>query len=154
MTPCLRLKILPCVLLVLLAFSSTGCATMFRGRSEQVTVRTDPSGRTIYYQGRSVGHGESLHVRKEFETPQFQLHGSGGAVPLEYNPDPWLIGDAAFLLLGIIPGVIALGIDIGTGAWRNLADEQVVILPESKPAAVSKIDAAPEDEIFSQPIQP
>ena len=37
---------------------------------------------------------------------------------------PWLWGDAGLLLLGIVPGVLAFGVDFGTGAWRHLDDDQ------------------------------
>jgi hypothetical protein len=32
---------------------------------------------------------------------------------------PWLAADFALLLAGVVPGVIALGVDFGTGAWRH-----------------------------------
>ena len=50
-------------------------------------------------------------------------------VQLTYDPSPWLIADGALLLLGIIPGVIALGVDFFTGSWRILHDPQVLHTP-------------------------
>ena len=38
---------------------------------------------------------------------------------------PWLLGDAALLLLGIVPGVIAFIVDFGTGAWQHQGETQV-----------------------------
>ena len=35
---------------------------------------------------------------------------------------PWLVGDAALLLLGIIPGVVAFVVDFSTGAWEHDRD--------------------------------
>lgn len=37
---------------------------------------------------------------------------------------PWFAADFAWLLAGIIPGVVALAVDFGTGAWKheNLSD--------------------------------
>ena len=38
---------------------------------------------------------------------------------------PWLAADAGLLLLGVVPGVVALIVDFGTGAWHHIDDEQV-----------------------------
>lgn len=32
---------------------------------------------------------------------------------------PWVLGDVGLLFLGVIPGVIGLIVDFGTGAWRH-----------------------------------
>ena len=52
---------------------------------------------------------------------------------MKYGVDPWVIADTCLLFLGILPGVIALGVDFGTGAWRKLDNPQVVFAPMSRP---------------------
>lgn len=32
---------------------------------------------------------------------------------------PWVVGDVGLLLLGVIPGVVALAVDAGTGAMHH-----------------------------------
>ena len=54
-------------------------------------------------------------------------------IEMRWDPDPLLIADGALLLLGVVPGLIALGVDIGTGAWRNLHPTQHVNVPERAP---------------------
>jgi hypothetical protein len=83
------------------------------------------------YEGQTIDDGESVIVRKRFDAPQFMVGEEGELLPakMTYDPDLWLIGDAAWFLLGIIPGLIAGGIDFATGAWRNLDERQIVMIP-------------------------
>ena len=51
------------VLLLILALA--GCATVFRGTQQEVTVRTDPDSARIFVDGRLVGSGvASFNVKK------------------------------------------------------------------------------------------
>ncbi|MEW6744552.1 MAG: hypothetical protein AB1486_17495 [Planctomycetota bacterium] len=110
---------------------SGGCATVFRGTSQNVCVSTYPAGGKVLFNGISLGDGQTVTVTKRFETPSVTLD---EARPLKhdltFDADPWLIGDAALLVLGIVPGLVALGIDFGTGAWRNLHERQTILLPQ------------------------
>jgi len=46
---------------------------------------------------------------------------------------PWLVGDAALLLLGVIPGVIAFAIDFANGEWKHEPPaRQAVLVNESQ----------------------
>ncbi len=121
------------VVAALVCSSLSGCAAIFRGNHQRVTVVTTPPGGTVMYQGQTIDDGESVIVRKRFDAPQFMVGEEGELMPVKmtYDPDLWLIGDAAFLLLGIIPGLIAGGIDFATGAWRNLDERQIVMIPNS-----------------------
>ena len=38
---------------------------------------------------------------------------------------PWLWADAGLLLLGVVPGVIALIVDFGSGAWQHTHQRRV-----------------------------
>ena len=116
-----------CFLLVLLPLL-TGCATMFRGTTETIRVQTTPAGQRVSYEQVEVGDDETVTVRKRFTPPRFSIGGEGERreVGLRITPDPWLLGDTALLIPFIIPGVIAFGVDFGTGAWRDLDDEQRV----------------------------
>lgn len=121
------------VLLVLgLVAGQSGCATIFRGTQQTVTLVTSPSGRRVVYQGVEVADGQLLTVQKHFEAPRVNVgaRGSPVFVELQYDPDPLLIADAALLLVFIIPGVVALGIDFATGGWRNLHNPQIIYVPD------------------------
>lgn len=123
---------LACVLVAAVLNWTTGCATIFSGTSQTVRVVTTPPGKTVYYQGMSLKDGQMFTVQKHFREPQFNVGTTTRPImtPMNYDPDPWLIGDAALFLLGILPGVVALGVDFGTGSWRNLNDPQNVYARE------------------------
>ncbi len=128
-----------------LAFSS-GCASIFDGTHESVRVQTRPGGHVVYYLGEPVSDGEKIRVSKKFGSSEFRIGSAESAetVRLGYSPAPWLLGDAGLLLFGVVPGLVALGIDAATGAWRNLDDEQVVYAPEAllTSAANSRVSAS------------
>ncbi len=121
---------------------SSGCATMFRGTSQNVQVVTDPAGRDVQFRGQQVGHGDLVFVNKDYKTPTFDIGNDYSTVPvqLSYDPDPWLLGDAALLIPFVVPGVIAFGVDFATGAWRKLHPQQIVHVPEYYPAYSASVD--------------
>ena len=47
---------------------------------------------------------------------------------------PWLVGDALLLLPGVVPGVVAFAVDVGTGAWDH--DAHVVTASSKTKARV------------------
>lgn len=115
----------PAVALAVAAFS-TGCSTIFSGSSQTVLVTTAPAGRTVYYEGMPVRDGEYLVVQKRFEAPQMNIGNDERQylVPMAYGPDPWLIGDAVLMFVFLVPGLVAVGVDLGTGSWRKLESPQ------------------------------
>lgn len=123
---------LACLLIAGVLNLSTGCAAVFSGTNQNVRVITTPPGKTVYFNGMRVKDGEMLTVQKHFREPEFNIGAPERPVmyPMHYDPDPWLIGDGVLLFFFLIPGLIALGVDFGTGAWRNLEDPQNVYARE------------------------
>lgn len=121
---------------VWLAVSLSGCATLMTEKSQTVRVSTVPSGRSVYYQGSPVRDGDYVKVRRDFRTPRFGLERGEepAAVDMEYSAEPWIIGDAGLALFFIIPGVIAGGVDVATGAWRKLESTQVIDIETARAA--------------------
>ena len=119
------------VLLVNLLCLSSGCSLIVRGASQVVTIRTNPPGQTVRIDGVEVSDGQSITVHKQFEPPMIDVGDPDRPifVPLSYDPDPLLIGDAVFLILYVVPGLVALGVDFGTGCWRDLHELQVIDVP-------------------------
>jgi hypothetical protein len=111
-----------------------GCAAMFSGRTQRVRVVTHPEGQTVQYKGATISDGEVIVVTKRAGEPMFVLTGEGPPlqVPLNYDPDAWLIGDAVLLFVppGLIFGLIGFGVDVLTGAWRDFEDPQHVYMRE------------------------
>lgn len=135
-------RALTAVLFVAIAFQSTGCATILREKTQSVTVATIPKGKSVFYNGVEIDDGGAITIERRFDQPKFYLGQSGTPVstPVTYDPDLWLIGDAGLLFLGVVPGVIALGVDFGSGAWRKFHDRQQVIVPDLGPRPVAKPD--------------
>ena len=118
---------------------SGGCATLVHGTYQKVRVRTQPSMGTVRYNGHDVYDGHRVTVSKGFYAPYFSMSDgrSSTQVNMKYHLDPLLLGDAALLLVGVVPGVVALGVDFATGSWRYLEEVQTVEVsgPTITPAA-------------------
>lgn len=110
-----------------------GCATLLKSDPQAVRVSTRPAGRTLYYQGERIDDGGNVRVKREFHTPRFNVDTPDGSdtVEMKYSLDPWLLGDAGLAVFLIIPGVVAGGIDLASGAWRRIDDPQVVTIGEA-----------------------
>jgi hypothetical protein len=109
------------------SLGSTGCASIIRGKHQEIRLDLRPADAVATYKGRKVQAGDRVTIIKGPETPSIHFDAEPHALKhnLEFDLDPWLIGDAALLLAGILPGVI----DIGNGAWRNLRQQQTIYLP-------------------------
>jgi hypothetical protein len=134
----LILRRLGCVAPAVLTLPLLGCATMFSGTTQTVTVVTQPPGKSVYYNGVEIKDGERVTIQKRFQTPQFNIGGSRRPilVDMTYNPDPLIIGDGVLLIFWLVPGLIAGGVDAGTGAWRQLDDQQIVYISDAVSASV------------------
>ena len=144
------------------AMALAGCATIFSGQTQTVMLATAPEGESVLYNGARVEDGKSILVRKELRAPTLVIDDEKRhqVREMSYNPDPWLLGDAALLLFFVVPGVVAAGVDIATGAWRKLDERQVVFMPagdaeraapEKKPEAEAAPAGAP---MLTHPIEP
>lgn len=111
-------------------FFQGGCAAIFDGTSDRVVIETIPAGRSFTYKGVSYNSGDSVTIHKEFKEP-YILYGKNKNLKAEIPSDvnAWLIGDCALLLFFFIPGLIALGVDFGTGAWREYNLDAPIVIP-------------------------
>src|SRR5262249_14182030 len=102
--------------------------------AQTVRVSTYPGSGQVFYQGMKLRDGDTVSVGKRFETPCFYLDADRpyARVDMSYDPSAWLIGDGALLFVFVIPGLVAFGVDFGTGAWRQLHDVQIVVVPGSR----------------------
>ncbi len=83
---------------------SGGCATLVRGTHQSVRVRTQPSMGTVQYNGNDIYDGHRVTVSKGFNAPYFSMSDgrTSSQVDMEYHLDPFLLGDAALLLAGVV----------------------------------------------------
>lgn len=105
--------------LVVTAILSTGCAAIISGSNKDVTFFTYPEGGTVYYEGRPIADGEQVRVRKSLASSNKVNVGTRDRPVLtdfQREVDPWFIGSCALVLLFVIPGVVAISVDLITGA--------------------------------------
>lgn len=135
------------------SFVPLGCATLFEGESQTVVIVTHPEGRTVFYEGMRIGDGGGVKVNKRYDAPQLIAPAgrSRGTLDMTYSPSPWLLGDAVLLLPGLVPGLIAFGIDFYTGAWRVLDNPQHVYLSIAREPDVTQSE--PSEPIEEEPDQ-
>lgn len=129
-----------------LALGTVGCATIMSdgGDDRPLTISSNPSGGTVY-----VRQGAADWQKQGGETPTtvFLDPTSGGAdysvkVELDgYEPatayvgtevDPWFFGSLGLIILFVIPGLVATGVDLATGAWKKLGRDHLHV--ELQPA--------------------
>lgn len=114
-----------------LILCASGCATIVRGKQQTVTIVTKPAGQTVEFQGMTLKDGDTFTLQKHMDPAQFLVDkdGSHMLVDAQYEMDPLVIADAALLIFFIVPGLVALGIDFGTGSWRDYTTPQVIYVP-------------------------
>ena len=113
-----------------LVLGSAGCASIVDGTTQSVRLVTNPPGQTVTFEGRSIADGEMIYIQKRQELPF--VTANGNRFDLTYDPNPWLVADAGLLLLYVVPGLVAGGVDFATGAWRRFHDPQVIYLPDAE----------------------
>lgn len=100
------------LLLGVLALFGTGCASVFKGNSDNISFQSDPSGATVLLNGMKVGKTPILiPVKKSISAPTvtYQLDGyEDQTVQLQNSFDPIAILNVLFW-----PGLI---IDAATGS--------------------------------------
>ena len=148
-----RRSVAMAILAPLLWFSS-GCAYYLGRTSETVTIVTTPAGRSVFYEGVRFSDGDTITVQTDSEPPQFNVGEANRPIMVDMSFDPDvgpIVGDAVWLLFGILPGLIAFGVDFGTGAWRDLDAVQRVNVPDS---SASRSDSPARQPAVRRPIEP
>ncbi len=104
--------------------SLTSCATLVNGRTQAIPISSSPDGAEV-----TVGalHGVTpvtmILTRAQGHVVEISKSGYAPAsVTLERSISGWVVGNAAFGLLGV---AIGSGIDAGTGASHTLMPKQV-----------------------------
>ncbi|MBU3700232.1 MAG: PEGA domain-containing protein [Candidatus Kapabacteria bacterium] len=119
-----------CLLCVLaLALLLQGCATVFKGSNELLTIQSDPPGARVIINGLEVGTSPAaalvngtknqtiLLVKDGYESRTVFVTSSIGA--------GWVIADVIF-------GFWPLVIDAATGNWKSLDESAVFTVLEKK----------------------
>lgn len=126
---------------ILLAGSGSlaGCATIMSegGGEREVHVTSTPEGASVSYRRGARAwekHPELtptvLHLDPAEGDGDYQLRleleGYEPATAyLDSDLDPWFIGSVALIVVFVIPGVVATGVDLATGAWKKFEDDEL-----------------------------
>ena len=117
---------------IILLISMAGCATMFHGSSQTVTMRSNHDDTKFYVNEGYVGKGSAVAVFQKRQNYSIRASREGFAditIPATKSFD-------ATCLLGILIdwGIISiLCVDgLGTGAWQQFDQTVYVIDPEVK----------------------
>jgi hypothetical protein len=117
------------VLLIVIIYLVTGCATLFKGASENVDFSSDPSGADVYVNGSLRGKTPinlKLESKKTY-TIEFKKDG--------YEPRTYTITNhvgAGWIILDILGGLIPVIVDAATGAWYELDQDAVNAVLETQ----------------------
>lgn len=120
-------RLLISVLLIFVIIQFTGCATLFKGTSNNVDFSSQPPGADVYVNGTLRGKTpvELKLVSKETYTIEFRKEG--------YHPVTRTITNkvgAGWIVLDVITGLVPVLIDAVTGAWYELDQKNVTAILE------------------------
>ena len=135
-------RLLGIVLSIAMVHLSVGCGSLFNSQTTTVPVRVAPAVKArVHVDGRYVGESPvSIRLRSSeshtidieadgFERQRTRIESStsGGYVAL----------DCVLLVFFVVPGIIALAVDGGSGDWNVLEEKELSIrlVPALEPAA-------------------
>ncbi len=122
----MRTKILA---LGLIIFYLTGCATLFKGTSEEVSFRTSNDPAEVWINGQNMGQTPiSLKLEsKKTYTIEFKKEGYKTVSQTITNH----VG-AGWIILDVLGGLIPVVVDAATGAWYSLDQKNVDAILEKQ----------------------
>jgi len=115
-------KTVAAILMIGLSLSMTGCATIFKGTTERVSLNSEPHGAEVYVNDAYVG---DTPLRLKLETKH--------AYRIEFRKDGYKskvvnisnhVG-AGWIVLDVIAGLVPVLIDAVTGGWYSLDQNYV-----------------------------
>ena len=118
-------------LVALMAVGGLGCATLVSGDSgrRSLHVTSEPSGAAVAIQqdgtwsetGKVTPTTLRLDAGDGDVSIRVSLSGYQSASTLVQSEiDPWFFGSIGLVVLFVIPGVVATGVDLASGAWKKL----------------------------------
>lgn len=109
------------IAVVIGALILSGCATIIHGKTQSVTITSDPPGAMATVGGQTVKTPSEVTLRRDknytvmVEKDGFQT----GQTTVEKSVDPIILGNIIF------GGLIGLAIDFGSGSAYKLSPEKV-----------------------------
>lgn len=110
--------------LFLMIFYLSGCATLFKGTSEEVSFGSNPGGAEIWIDGKMMGKTPlsfKLETKKTYVI-EFKMEGKK-AQTIKLNNH---VG-AGWIILDVLAGLVPVIIDAATGAWYSFDQKNVTV---------------------------
>lgn len=107
--------------IALLVIFATGCATLFKGSSEDVNMDSAPPAE-VYINGEMRGETPLKLNLKTNDTYTVQFKKDG------YETKTYNIGNsvgAGWVVLDIVGGVLPVVVDAATGSWYSLDEDNI-----------------------------
>jgi hypothetical protein len=111
-------------LLVLgLIFLFSGCATLFKGTSEEVSFGSNPLGAEIYIDGKLMGKTPAAFqlITKKTYVIEFKMGDKKKTINLNNS-----VG-AGWIILDVLGGLVPVVVDAITGAWYSFDMKSVSV---------------------------
>lgn len=121
--------IFPGVIFLLITIS--GCATIFSGSTEEITLESDPSGVVVMVNGVKEGTTPMIFVAKKGKEYNFEFVKKGyqsNFFKLVYN-----VG-AGWVFLDVLTGILGIAIDAATGNWNIFEHDyhKATLMPDNQ----------------------
>jgi len=124
-------------LLVFLACCSCGCATIVKGRYQEVTINSNPPGASFEVDGLSGVTPAAVPLERKLRQHTVTISKPGyetAQVQIGRDLNPWTAGNVIWGLFGLPVGV---GIDLISGSAYKIDPDyvQLDLLPRATPVA-------------------
>jgi hypothetical protein len=131
-------------LLIIMAHLSMGCGAMLNDRKVKIPVETTPPGARVYLDGIHIGVSPISVEVEQRKSHVVEVDADGytkQTAQLEPSVDStFIVLDCLLLILVIVPGVVALAVDGGTGDWKVIDNSPLSIV--LTPAGTSQTPSA------------
>lgn len=111
------------ILVIAACLGLNGCATLFKGSTEDVRFESKPTGAEVWIDGVKLGTTPAVFKleSKKTYTIEFRLDGKSKSVRLTNHMA------AGYLILDILAGLVPVIVDAATGAWMKLETNDVIV---------------------------
>jgi uncharacterized protein YceK len=116
--------------LSLAATTLSGCASIMNPGPDKVSFKSDPSGATIYLDGKNVGQAPAIvAVPRKAGSVKMSLPGyEETSVPIKRTANGWIYADVGLIFISPLAGCIGAMIDCTSGNDKVAAKEMTVTM--------------------------
>ncbi|HKJ44545.1 MAG TPA: PEGA domain-containing protein [Balneolales bacterium] len=100
-----------------IALTFNGCATLFKGTSDNVNLSSEPAGAKVYVNGNLMGTTPVKLKLKSSDTYQIEFK-KNGYTTKTYNLTNHV--GAGWIVLDVLGGLVPIIVDAATNSWYKL----------------------------------